>query len=133
VGQWIGSIHFQEERIMSTPSPRRAGLVVVTALCLEAVTARTARATSYNVTASNMAITADGKCSLAEAITAVNLRAPSPDAAHPECPAGGNGPDVISFDPTLNGVPLVTTKTLSVTHDLSINGRGVGTTIVRAK
>src|SRR6185369_10221300 len=86
----------------------------------------------YTVNTSNMGVVADGKCGLAEAIQAVDSQLPVPDAAHPDCLAG-NGGDVISFSTTLNGVPLVATSRLFVSRSVQINGRGIGTTIIRSK
>ena len=88
-------------------------------------------ARQYTVNTSNMGFVADGKCGLAEAIQAVNSQMPVPDAAHPDCPAG-NGQDVIAFSTTLNGVPLVATTELFISRSLQINGRGIGTTIIRS-
>lgn len=116
---------------MGSSSNLRALITGLAALCLQLLTAATARATSYTVATSNMAVKIDGKCSLVEALHAVNYQSPYPDEAHPECPAGGNGADVISFSPSLNGVPLIATSPLYITRPLVISGRGIGTTIVR--
>jgi len=111
--------------------PQLRIVAVTAALGCAVLAPRGAWATNYTVNTANMGIVADGKCGLAEAIKAINNRAPVPDATHRDC-AAGNGQDVISFSTTLNGVPLVATSTLYVGQSVQINGRGVGKTIIRA-
>ena len=76
--------------------------------------------TTWTVNTTADVVEADGLTSLREALSAANTNAAAPDAA-----AGGNGTDVIHFDPAVAGGRIDLTDSLFVSDTVVVQGDGV--------
>ncbi len=99
------------------------------AFCVPLAWSKDAQAATIQVNSTSATISNDGKCTLREAINAVNNQTPSGSASG-ECPAGTGSNDLILLMPSAQTYTV--TNPLIVTRSVTIAGNGPTQSIIRS-